>query len=223
MLELFQITGSCSFAARAALEEAGAEYVMVDIHPRRRDEPPDFAVVNPLQRVPCLRDGDVCVYETGAVLLYLVERLPDSALGPLPGQPGRGELLRWVTWLANTLHGAYTPVDVPQYLTNDPAGHEGIRSKGREKLDAHGAYLERELTDREWCVGEAFSVADIYLYMLKGWDSYTDGYSLGGDALAVHYARVGSRPAIARTRALDDLDERLIRYNPELRAGKPIA
>ena len=57
MLELFQITGSCSFAARAALEEAGAEYVTIDVHPRRREEIPEFAAVNRLQRVPALRDG----------------------------------------------------------------------------------------------------------------------------------------------------------------------
>jgi glutathione S-transferase len=228
VLELFQITGSCSFAARAALEEARADYVTVDVHPRWRDETLDFATVNPLQRVPSLRDGNVHVYETGAVLLYLVERLPGSGLhgtglGPLPGEPGRGELLRWVAWLSNTLHVAYHPLNAPQFLTDEEVGNVGIRRKGRENLDAHGAYLECELAAREWCLGEVFSVADIYLYMLKGWESYTDGYTLGGPELAAHYARVGSRPAIARTRALDDLDERLIRHHPELRAGKPIA
>lgn len=228
MLELFQITGSCSFATRAALEEAGAEYVTVDVHPRRRDEALDFATVNPLQRVPSLRDGAVHVYETGAVLLYLVERLPGGGLhgpglGPLPGEPGRGELLRWVTWLANTLHSAYHPLTTPQFLTDDPMSNDGIRRQGRQRLDACGAYLEREVTDREWCLGGRFSVADIYLYMLKGWENYTDGYTLGGDALAAHYSRVGSRPAISRARDLDDLDERLIRHHPELRAGKPIA
>lgn len=223
VLELFQITGSCSFAARAALEEAGVEYATVDVHPRRRAEAPAFAVVNPLQRVPALRDGDVDVYETGAVLLYLVERLPDAGLGPLPGDAGRGDLLRWVTWLADTLHGAYRPLDAPRFLTDDPVGHEGIRRKGRERLDAYGAYLERELADRQWCLGDTFSVADLYLYMLKGWESYTDGYVLGGGALAAHFDRVGSRPAVVRTRELDDLDERLLRYHPELRAGQPIA
>lgn len=222
MLELFQITGSCSFAARAALEEAGAEYEAIDVHPRRRDESPELESVNPLRRVPALRDGDELVYETGAVLLYLVERLPGRGLGPLSGEAGRGALLRWVTWLADTLHDAYHPVSAPRFLTDDPTGYEGIELKGRTKLDAHGAYLERELTGRTWCLGDEFSVADIYLYMLKGWESYTDGYTLGGDNLAAHYERVGARPAIARTRELDDLDERLLRFRPELRAGKPI-
>ena len=222
MLELFQITGSCSFAARAALEEARADYTTVDVHPRKRDEAPGFEAVNPLRRVPALRDGDELVYETGAVLLYLVERLPGRGLGPLPGEPGRGELLRWVTWLADTLHSAYQPVDAPRFVSDDPTGHEGIRLKGREKLAAHGAYLERELTGRAWCLGDRFSVADIYLYMLKGWESYSDGLTLGGEALAAHYERVGARPAIARARELDDLDERLLRFHPELRAGQPI-
>ena len=76
MIEFFQITGSASFAARMALEEAGADYEAVDIHPRRRDEPASFAEVNPLKRVPALREGDVTVYETGAVLLYLADRFP---------------------------------------------------------------------------------------------------------------------------------------------------
>ena len=141
MLQLFQITGSCSFAVRAALEEAGAVYETIDVHPRRRDETPEFALVNPLQRVPALRDGDTCVYETGAVLLYLVERLPGTGLGPLPGEVGRGDMLRWVTWLANTLHSAYQPLNAPRYLTDEAVGHDGIARKGREKLDAHGAYL----------------------------------------------------------------------------------
>ncbi len=70
---------------------------------------------------------------------------------------------------------------------------------------------------------ERFSVADVYLYMLTGWQNYNeDGTRLGHHGVQAHYARVGARPAIARTRALDDLDERLLRHHPELRGGKPI-
>ena len=223
MIELFQITGSCSFAARAALEEAGAEYTAVDIHPRRRDEIPDFAAVNPLERVPALRDGDVTVYETSAVLLYVGERFPETGLAPPPGDVRRGAYLRWLAWLGNTLHDSYQPVNVPQFLTDDPAGHDGLRRRGKAKLDAIGAYLENELRGREWCLGERYTVADIYLYMLTGWQSYVEGgYVLGGDAVQQHYARVGARPAIVRARELDDLDESLQRYHPELRGGKPV-
>ncbi len=222
MIELFQITGSASFAARAALEEAGAAYVTVDVHPRRRDETPELAAVNPLRRVPALRDGALTVYETGAVLQFVAERFPEARLAPAAGSPARGAYLRWMTWLANTLHTVWEPLSASRHVTDDPAGFDGVHRKGVEKLETTGAYLEQELSGRMWCVGEAFSVADVYLYMLKGWESYADGRTLGGETLASHYERVGARPSIARTRALDDLDETLQRFHPELRAGRPV-
>ena len=223
MVTLYQITGSCSFAVRAALEEGGIPYDVVDVHPRERDGDPGVAAANPLKRVGTLVDGDTAVYETGAILLYLVERFPEADLGPRPGEPGRGELLRWVTWLANTLHAIWWPLQVPAFLTTDESGHEAVAASGRRRVVAAGAYLEGELAGRSWCLGDRFSVADIYLYMLTGWQHYNeDGTQLGREHVQAHYARVGARPAISRTRALDDLDPRLLRHHPELRGGRPI-
>lgn len=220
MVELFQITGSCSFAARAALEEAGVDYTVIDVHPRRRDETPGFYEANPLARVPTLREDDVTVYETGAVLLWSAERFPEARLAPPVGSPRHAEYLRWVTWLANTLHGAWTPLQVPQFLADDPGAHDSIAKKGRENLDRYGEYLEGQLRGRPYCVGDQFTVADVYLYMLTGWQHYVpDGYVLGGAAVQEHFERVGARPAITRTRELDDLDERFIRQHPDMRGG----
>jgi len=161
----------------------------------------------------------VTVYETGAVLLYLADRFPERGLGPASGDPLRATLYRWIVWLADTLHPAWSPL---LKSAVDPAGAQ-LRANGRVSMDAHGAYLERELAAGPWCLGEPFSVADLYLYMLVGWESYvSDGYELGGPRVRGHYGRVGARPAVARTRELEDLDERLQRYHPELRAGKPL-
>ena len=222
MIEFFQITGSASFAARIALEEAAAAYEAVDIHPRRRDEPASFGEVNPLRQVPALREGAVTVYETGAVLLHLVDRFPERELGPAVGDPKRPELYRWILWLADTLHPAWTPL--MRSPTGDPeeAALAEIRTRARAKMDAHGAYLEHELATGPWCLGDRFSVADLYLYMLTGWQSYALGYRLGGENLRAHYERVGARPAVVRTRELDDLQPNQLRYHPELRAGRPI-
>ena len=220
MIDFFQITGSSSFAVRAALEEGDIDYTVHNVHPKNRDLA-GFAETNPLKRVPAIRDGDTAVYETGAILLYLVERFPTSGLGPQPGEPTRGDLLRWVVYLGNSVHDVHYPVLWPSFVCADEAGHDGVQAKGREKFAQVGEYLEAQLTGREWCLGDQFSVADIYLYMLKGWEAYGSGH-LGGAALDAHYARVGARPAIARTRELDDLDEHLMRHNPNLRGGEPI-
>lgn len=220
MIDFFQITGSSSFAVRAALEEGGIAYTPHNVHPRQRDLP-GFAEANPLKQVPAIRDGDVTVAETGAVLLYLVERFPEATLGPLPGDPARGDLLRWMVYLSNTVHTIHYPVTWPAFLAADESGHEAVRAKGLARYNEVGAFLESQLAGRDWLAGDNLSVADIYLYMLKGWEAYGSPH-FGGDALDAHYARVGARPGVTRARELDDLDERLIRHHPDLRGGEPL-
>ncbi len=222
MITLFQITGSSSFAARCALECAGAQYEVVNVHPRRRDEAPGFADANPLKRVPAIREGDVRLAETGAILLWLADRFPDARLAPPVGSTARADHYRWVTWCANTLHVGWWPVMVPRAFTPEEAAWPAIEAQGREALARHGAHLEAWLGDRQWLAGDDPGVSDLYLYMLTGWGSYYEDVGFGGPALAAHYARTGALAGVIRARELDDLDERLMRYHPELRGGEPL-
>ena len=219
MIHLYQITGSSSFAARAALEEAGADYQVVNVHPKQRDLDPSFAEANPLQRVPALRDGDATVYETGAVLLHIADRFPAVGLIPPIGDPRRPDVYRWVMWTANTLHSAWWPLMMPSFMTTDESGAVGIRERGITNMAKHGAYLDTQLAGKEWCLGDQFTVADIYLYMLVGWQSFVDDVQVGGAPVQDHFVRVAARPAIARARELDDLTPDFQRNHPDMRGG----
>lgn len=222
MVHLYQITGSSSFAARAALEEAGADYEVVNVHPKQRNLDPSFAEVNPLQHVPALRDGDATVYETGAVLLHIADRFPAASLIPPIGDPRRPDVYRWVMWTANTLHSAWWPLMMPSFMTTDESGAVGIRERGITNMAKHGAYLDSQLAGKEWCLGDQFTVADIYLYMLVGWQSFVDDVQVGGAPVQDHFARVAARPAIARARELDDLTPDFQRNHPDMRGGELI-
>jgi glutathione S-transferase len=205
---------------RCALEEIGIAYEAIDIAPYDRDQIRDLEDVNPWRTVPALRDGQAEVYEIGACLLYLAERFPEAQLAPPVGDPTRGAYLRWMVWLSDTFRPLWERIMAPFFFTTE--AEPAVRAKGLEDLARVGAFLESQLQGRAWCVGERYSVADIYLYMLVGWQHYKPGLAVGGDAVQAHYARVGARPAIARARLLDDLDEQLLRYHPELRGGKRV-
>ena len=170
--------------------------------------------------MPALRDGEAEVYEIGACLLYLAERYPEAGIAPPLGDPARGSYLRWLVWLADTFRPLWERIMAPVFFTTE--SQPGVRAKGLDDLTRVGEFLEAELEGRSWCLGEHYSVADIYLYMLVGWQHYKPGLVIGGEAVQAHYARVGARPAIARARQLDDLDERLLRFHPELRGGKVV-
>lgn len=220
MLDFYQITGSSSFAVRCALEEIGVEYRAIDILPADRSQPAAFAQINPWRRVPALCDGEAEVYEIGACLLYLAERFPAAGLEPPPGDPTRGAYLRWLVWLSDTFRPLWERIMAPFFFTT--TDEPGVRAKGYEELAEVGDVLEAELRGRTWCLGDRYTMADVYLYMLVGWQHYKPGLVIGGDAVQSHYRRVGERPAIIRTRELEDLDERLLRYHPELRGGVPV-
>ena len=173
MIDFFQITGSSSFAVRCALEEIGAEYRAIDVVPFDRDQAPELAELNPWRTVPALRDGEAEIHEIGACLMYLAERFPEAALAPAIGDPARGAYLRWLGWLAGTFRPLWERIMAPRFFTTE--SEPGVRAKGLADLQRVGEYLEAQLAGRTWCLGEQYSVADIYLNMLVGWQHYKPG------------------------------------------------
>ena len=223
MIQLFQITGSCSFAARAALEEAGEEYEPVNVHPRRRDETPELALVNPLQRVPALRDGEE-------------HRLRDGCRPALPRRAPPGTRPRAAARRARPRRAAalgdvarrHAPRRVPP-VRRSALPHATIRpgTRASSSRAARGSLPTAPTSSASSPAGRGASETS------SPSPTSTSTCSRAGRAtrtatrsaatpLAAHYERVGARPAIARDRELDDLDERLLRHHPELRAGKPI-
>lgn len=80
----------------ALLEEMGLAYELVVHSFRERLYTEDYRKLSPAGRVPCLEDGDVVIFETGAITEYLVETYPDAGLGRPPGDPERIEWLQWL-------------------------------------------------------------------------------------------------------------------------------
>ncbi len=117
---LYQNTGSSSFVARIALDEAGVPYETVDIASKDRSGPPEFLTTSLTRPVPALDDDGVKVFECGALLLYLTDRYPEAKLGPAVGYPGRGDYVSWMVWTANTLHIAMDEIEgAPTHLLDN--------------------------------------------------------------------------------------------------------
>ena len=80
----------------ALLEEMGLDYELVVHSFRQKLYTDDYRRLSPAGRVPCLEDGPVTIFETGAITEYLVETYPEAGLGRAPGSPERVEWLQWL-------------------------------------------------------------------------------------------------------------------------------
>ena len=170
---------------RWALEEAGLAYRVETVPFRERAA--DHWAHQPFGQVPWLREGDVTLFESGAILLHLAEQ--SEALMPVD-RHGRAEVLAWVFAALNSVEAASLPWSIFVF-----SGDES--SAGRERIDAFLAqrleHMERVLTGRVW-LGGAFSVADILMADVLRLVDRFDGLARF-PACRDYLARATSRPA----------------------------
>ncbi|HEX8233155.1 MAG TPA: glutathione S-transferase family protein [Caulobacteraceae bacterium] len=177
---------------RWALEEAGLPY-RVESTPFRERQPEHFAH-QPFGQVPWLTDGDLTIFESGAILLHLGERSP--AL--MPADPrGRAEATEWVFAALNSVELASLPWVMFQFMgfTGEAPAWKWLDDFVKARLDR----LEPVLADREWLAG-AFSVADILMAdVLRPVDRF--GGLSAHPACGAYLTRATARPAFAKAHA----------------------
>lgn len=128
MYRLHYAPDNASFIIRVALEELGLPYetALVDRSTRAQDAPA-YRKLNPAGLIPVLETPQGPIFETGAILLWLADRHPGPLLPP-PDSPYRGDALKWLFFLSNTLHPALRMLFYPEkYIGPDPALQKGLR------------------------------------------------------------------------------------------------
>jgi glutathione S-transferase len=184
-----------------ALEELGVAYEHVPLAPWEKAEDRERLLkLNPNARVPVLEDGDLVLWESMAINLYLGDR----AGGPLwPTTPHeRGRMYQWSVW-------AQTSIDVMARhrarFSDDPAA----KAKAKAERLAALAILDQALDGPSYLLGDAFTLVDVNVAatLVEPWenglvDGHLDPAAHGMPALADWLHRCTSRDSWARVRAL---------------------
>ena len=175
---------------RWALEEAGLSY-RVESTPFR-DRGPEHFQAQPFGQVPWLTDGDLVVFESGAILLYLAEK---SAV-LMPTDPrGRAEVMAWVVAALNSVDLPSQPWALFRFMQFPGEGPEArfVDDFLKARLDR----MEAVLAGREWLVGGRFSVADLLMADVMRQLERFDGLA-NHPACRAYVARLTARPAFAK-------------------------
>lgn len=191
-MKLYFSPGACSLSPHIILHETGAahETVKVDLKSKATSSGEDYLQVNPKGQVPALQLDDGSVLTEGpAIVQYLADKKPDAKLAPANGTIERYHLQEWLNYLTTEIHKTFSPLFGP----DTPADYKEIAIK---KLHKQFTFVDKRLASNAYLTGDAFSIADAYLFTLSNWAKAVHIDLAPYANLIAYRARVGERPAV---------------------------
>ncbi|MCY4533569.1 MAG: glutathione S-transferase family protein [Gammaproteobacteria bacterium] len=145
------------------LEELELPYELnrMDFHPKdlKSDE---HRSRHPLGRVPVLDDGDVRIFESGAIVDYILERHKNGGLKPAVDSPFFPEYLQWFHYCEGMVMPPVNTIIVHTLILPPDRRDATVLGQAQRLLTKALAPVEEALTGREYLIGD-FSAADVML------------------------------------------------------------
>ena len=193
-MKLYYTPSACSQAPHIALRELELEVetVKVDLMKHTLPDGSDFRAINPKGYVPMLELADgTRLTEANVLLQYIADQRPGT-LAPKFGTLERWKLMEWLAFIATEVHKGFGPLWNPQ----TPAD---VRERTVQALGNRFTLISQTLAKQPFLTGQAFTVADIYLFVVSNWAHYHKVDLKPWPALTAFQARVAARPAVQAT------------------------
>lgn len=191
-MKLYYSAGACSLSPHIALHEAGLSFEAIPAPTKTHLLPDgtDFYTINPLGYVPVLElDDGRRLREGPAIVQYIADQVPTKNLAPANGTFERYRLQEWLTFIGTEIHKSFGPLFNPATAVETKTG-------SLNQLKKRFTWLDGELADKQFLMGDAFTVADGYLFTVTNWAKYV-GLDLSElSNLQAYSARIASRPAV---------------------------
>jgi glutathione S-transferase len=157
--KLYGGSGSRALRSIWAIEEVGIDYEHVPLHFSKASTDADYLAVNPNGRIPALVDGDVTLFESMAINLYLAKAYGGNLYPDTP--PDEARAIQWSVWAISeiepvqmrmVMHKFFVPAD-----EQDPA----VIQAAADDLQRPLKVLDAHLANRACLLGEEFTIADL--------------------------------------------------------------
>jgi glutathione S-transferase len=193
-MKLYYYPGASSLAPHIALREASRAFGFerVDLKGNRTASGAEYSEINPKREVPALQldeAGGEILTEPPAILTYIADLAPDLHLAPPSGTFARYHLEEWLSFIYGELDKSYEWLFEP-----DTPAH--TQERARARLAERFEYLNAIIVNRAHVMGETFTVADAYLFVMERWCERFDIDRLLWPNVDAHYMRVLQRPAV---------------------------
>jgi glutathione S-transferase len=191
-MKLYYARGACSLSPHIVLLELGLSATLekVDLATKKTSTGIDYLTINSKGAVPALElDDGRKLTEGPAIVQYLADLKPDSGLAARAGTFERYQLMEMLNYITSELHKGFSPLFNPKISADWKA--TALANLGK-KFD----WLSIFLKDENFLMGNAFTVADAYLFTVLNWSGHVRIDLAKWPVLAAYQARIAPRPKI---------------------------
>ncbi|HXI76760.1 MAG TPA: glutathione transferase GstA [Steroidobacteraceae bacterium] len=191
-MKLYYSSGACSLSPHIVLLELGLPYTLekMDFATKKTANGVDYSTINSKGAVPTLElDDGRRLTEGPAIVQYLADLKPDSGLAPRAGSFERYQLMEILNYITSELHKGFSPLFNSKISADWRAG-------ALANLDKKFDWLTDFLKGKTFLMGNAFTVADAYLFTVLGWSGHVGIDLSKWPVLAAYRARIAQRPKV---------------------------
>ena len=203
-MDLYASPMACSLASHITALEAGLPITIhyVNTATKKTDDGADYLKIAPNGYVPALKlpSGQV-LNEGPSVLQYLADQKPAAKLAPAWGTVERYQLIDTLNYLSTEVH---KHLFQPIFATSAP---ESVKAEAKAALAPTLDYIARRLGNRDYLIGDSFTVADAYLVTLLNWFRFVGSDLKRWPAIDAYHQRHLARPAVKQAVA-EEMAER---------------
>ena len=197
-MKIHHAPNSRSVRALWLFNELGLPYEL-EIYPLgdKSMRTPEYLKVHPLGRVPALEDGDLTIFESGAIVQYVLDKYGDGAMVPATRSPDYPTYLQWLHYAEGMIMPQVNIIVVETIFLPEERRNQTNVDRATKLLTRMLTAVDIHLRDREFLAGE-FSGADI----MTGHACIVSG-RLGADIsdkpnVAAYIDRLEARPALQK-------------------------
>jgi glutathione S-transferase len=191
-MKLYYSPGACSLSPHIALQESGLafEAIAAPTKTHQLADGTDYYTINPLGYVPLLILDDGTQLREGQVIVqYIADLVPAKQLAPANGTFARYKLQEWLSFIGTELHKGFSPLFTPGMP-------EEAKTIAKTRLNSRLQWVNGELANKTYLMGDTFTVADGYLFTVVNWTKHVGIDISGLTNLGAFMGSVGSRPAV---------------------------
>jgi glutathione S-transferase len=191
-MKLYYSSGACSLSPHIVLLELGLPHTLekMDFATRKTAKGVDYSTINSKGAVPTLElDDGRRLTEGPAIVQYLADLKPDSGLAPRAGSFARYQLMEILNYITSEVHKGFSP------LFNSKISADW-RAAALANLDKKFDWLSDFLQGKTFLIGNAFTVADAYLFTVLRWSGPVGIDLSKWPVLAAYHARIAQRPKV---------------------------